>query len=779
MPDALDGDFSRSRAVLIGTWRYHHLKPVAAAEHSLHRMRTLLMSPLCGGWPESQVSVVGNRDTLGNLPHELVTWFSSATDVALFYYVGHGQYDNDDRLCLSLTDSSPDAILRTTSSLTFDAVRLAFRASKATTKIAILDCCFAGLAGRDSALAGSQVLPGSSGFYLMMASGEFSTAWFQSATESSRPQTFFTKYLVDVIERGIPGQPRGLTLGPIFDQVADTLVRDGKPEPGCRVSDHAAHFVFARNTIAPPDHPTIPLPTLTGTTERVPVSDPNPPTVTINVSPGRWHIVTDIAFSPDGRLLAIASADMTVRLWDTATGQPVEQAMAGQNQVSWVAFHPDGRVLATADVDNTVRLWDTATGQPIGHPLTGSTVVFSPDGCVLATASADHTVQLWDPDTGWPEGDALTGHTDTVNWMVFSPDGRVLATASSDMTVRLWDPVKGQPMGRPVAGHTAGVNSVAFSPGGRLLATASADRTVRLWDVARRRQLGQPLTGHADSVDSVAFSPDGRVLASGSTDTTVRLWDPATGRAVGIPLSGHTEAVRSVAFSPDGSVLTTVGADHTVRLWDPVTGRPVGHPCAGHADWLTSVAFSPDGNLLATASHKTVRVWHRADATNLLVATQTAVSTDSIEFRLHPRQRLRCIMQGFLCAGFAGWFIAQIVPKFNWSFSAMFLLFFCGIGLLYSVNNLKFLIGRLTLTAQGVELKRWLTTMIPWKEIQSVQTGTDRVENFDMVEFVLSDRSELSWVPGHYLTTPDREFDQKLQTIQQWHARFGGRMPGK
>ncbi|MGH3865339.1 MAG: hypothetical protein ACRDQ4_04220 [Pseudonocardiaceae bacterium] len=77
-------------------------------------MRALLASPLCGGWPEGpmgRVEVVDNRRKPGDLPHELVTWLSDAADVALFYYVGHGQYDNDDRLCLSL-DGTPVTPLR-------------------------------------------------------------------------------------------------------------------------------------------------------------------------------------------------------------------------------------------------------------------------------------------------------------------------------------------------------------------------------------------------------------------------------------------------------------------------------------------------------------------------------------------------------------------------------------------------------------------------------------------------------------------------------------------
>lgn len=253
MPDALDGDFSRSRAVLIGTWDYLHLRPAPAAEHSLNRIQALLRSPLCGSWPSDRVSVVSNRGTLGALPHELVTWLRAAEDVALFYYVGRAQYDSDDRLCLALAGSRVDAALRTTTSLTFDAVRHAFKVSKAATKIAILDCCFAGLAaGRDSALAGSQMayLPPSSGCYLMMANCASPAAWCELDNGDPYPQTYFSGCLADVIEEGIPGQPAGLTLGPIFEAVVEALARDGRSEPCSRVSDHAASHIFARNAAA-------------------------------------------------------------------------------------------------------------------------------------------------------------------------------------------------------------------------------------------------------------------------------------------------------------------------------------------------------------------------------------------------------------------------------------------------------------------------------------------------------------------------------------------------
>ncbi len=239
-------DYLNSRAVLVGTSTYRNLEPVPAVA-SLKRMTALLTSDLCG-WPASQITEIKDEPGPSNLHARLIRLFRDVSDVALFYFVGHGQVDDNDQLCLGLVESSIELDLRASTSLEFQDVRDALLKSPAATKIVILDCCFAGLANkRGNTLGAANVADQANGLgaYTMTACHSYGTASFETA--GVNPQTHFTKYLADVIEAGIPGEPAGLRLRPIFRQLAEALVAGGHPRPMERNINTASDFVLAYN----------------------------------------------------------------------------------------------------------------------------------------------------------------------------------------------------------------------------------------------------------------------------------------------------------------------------------------------------------------------------------------------------------------------------------------------------------------------------------------------------------------------------------------------------
>ncbi|WP_271253833.1 nSTAND1 domain-containing NTPase [Pseudanabaena sp. Chao 1811] len=312
--------------------------------------------------------------------------------------------------------------------------------------------------------------------------------------------------------------------------------------------------------------------------------------------------VYSIAFSPDGKQLATASADNTVKIW-SSDGKELQTLKGHSSGVYSVAFSPDGKQLATASDDNTVKIW-SSDGKELqtlkGHSSRVYSVAFSPDGKQLATASADNTVKIWSRDG--KELQTLKGHSSRVYSVAFSPDGKQLATASDDNTVKIWSR-DGKEL-QTLKGHSRWVSSVAFSPDGKQLATASGDNTVKIWS-SDGKEL-QTLKGHSSGVYSVAFSPDGKQLATASDDNTVKIWS-SDGKELQT-LKGHSSRVYSVAFSPDGKQLATASNDNTVKIWSS-DGKEL-QTLEGHSSGVLSVAFSPDGKQLATTSwDNTVKIW--------------------------------------------------------------------------------------------------------------------------------------------------------------------------
>jgi WD40 repeat protein len=321
-----------------------------------------------------------------------------------------------------------------------------------------------------------------------------------------------------------------------------------------------------------------------------------------------------VAFSPGGETLAVATR-ASVRLWDAATGKRLG-ALEDKDEgflppvITELAFTPDGRALAAVSAEQPLvaigdadlsklrpgfTLWEVLTGLRRRHCRGGAGVRyhlggFTPDGRVRVWELRDGRGydRLLDLSTGKvlttiPRG---WGH---VRLAVLSPDGKSCFWQSAkygDYDLVQWDVAAGKEL-RRFKGHQGSVTDLAFSvgPGGAgggvtspLLASAGADGTVRLWDVAAGRAL-HVLRGHEGQVVAAAFSPDGKLLASGGFDGQIILWDVSTGKARA-RLRGNQVRIASLCFSPDGRVLASwqVSAkspgptgDPTV-LWD-LTGR--------------------------------------------------------------------------------------------------------------------------------------------------------------------------------------------------------------
>jgi WD40 repeat protein len=379
-------------------------------------------------------------------------------------------------------------------------------------------------------------------------------------------------------------------------------------------------------------------------------------------------LLGQVAFSPDGKVLAVSDSNGAADLWDIAT-----LARLGTIPDAYaMAFSPDGKLLAATGSNGIVRLWNVATRTQVGtfgtpevsYENTQAPAVFSPDGQTLAVG-VDGALELWNiparrevrslgelsspygnvPVAFMPGAQILLNYDGTpwlwdlvtnklshiatmfpvpaaTDVLPFSLNGRTLLGVGRDGAFSLWDAATGRDLGALPADYDADDTDVfAFSPDGRELAIGnSSDGTVRLWDVTTRKRIGVTINTKAGRVFGLAFSPAGRTLATSNGDGTVRLWDVATDpRVIRAPRNSHPLA--EVAFDPDGKTLMTADTFGAARAWDVATGQQTSAtpavdtgfhfdgPGGGNESQIKEMAYSPNGKELAVARNGTVQLW--------------------------------------------------------------------------------------------------------------------------------------------------------------------------
>jgi RNA polymerase sigma factor (sigma-70 family) len=378
----------------------------------------------------------------------------------------------------------------------------------------------------------------------------------------------------------------------------------------------------------------------------------------------------DLAFSPDGKRLAVGAFGSRIRLFDTDTGKEEGPGTAGHaDAVRTFGLSPDGKSLVSHGRGDVVRFWDLASGKELRHvrmPGNTASTALSPDGSLLAAVNVG-MVTLYDPATG-QERQKLDRPQALGGALTFSADGKTLALRQDQGQVRLWDVATGKAL--PVAVDevpvlergTAGFTSTlkvqlgetVLSPDGTRWVSSDAENRLVLYETESGVRLGEFKLANDQVVRRAEFSPDGRSLATANQNGTITLYETATCRkratlgkvalgnlpprpalvlqgGRGLQFQGGSETPFALAFSHDGRVLAANPSGAKVGLWDVWTGKQL-ITFHGHQGGIASLAFSADDKRLISGSlDSTVLVWDTSKHTAVAPPSEDKLAADNEE----------------------------------------------------------------------------------------------------------------------------------------------------
>jgi len=314
-----------------------------------------------------------------------------------------------------------------------------------------------------------------------------------------------------------------------------------------------------------------------------------------------------LRLSPNGQLLATASADKQVRLWNFATGQLIRPLDAQPDAITALNFHPGSVILATGGQDKIVRTTDLNTGKLIlaFAPQSGSitAVVFSPNGQLISAGDATGGIRIAQAGDGKEVRTMAAAHPGGVAGLAHTPNGNQLISVGGDKLLRVWNVADGKEVSKIALASAPTGLAVSFNS--EQAAVATDDKLIRIYQLADGK-LVSTLSGATDRVTQVEFSRDGQKVLASSMDGFARVWEVKSGQHMQ-HFSRHSGAVSGAAFTADHRTVVTAGADKSIRI------EPFSMQLAHVADekQISDVALTSNGALLATAgSDGSVKIWN-------------------------------------------------------------------------------------------------------------------------------------------------------------------------